>query len=612
MVQDLSAQASLGDRKSELRAKLKRELLLEIAKLSYAGTISYSILFFTVCYFEPIPVDAFLLIGFLSAVPFALCRLFIVGKILGNTEEDILQLRTPLRLSILAQVICWSIFSCHNILNNPYPSRTTLVLFVIILALAAAGSIGLIADVRLSIVFLFSLWILHTPFYLYFEDTTLLLASLTYFSYWALQVVRHNSRLKASILDRERLRLRSKELQLANTELSRAREESEKATQVAQDANAAKSQFVATISHEMRTPLHGVLGMNALLLDSGLNSEQKDYASTIRTSGEALLHLINGVLDFSKLEGDHESISPQKFRLSDHLNQVELIVKQQAHQKALNLSFHSHSDVPDIVEGDDAHLKQILLNLLSNAIKFTDAGKVELQVRVLDHSDNKVWLGFDVTDTGVGMSPEDLVSIFEPFKQLQDGTTRPAGGTGLGLSISKRLAKLMGGKLEVESVLGQGTTFSLHLPFEQTDISPLEKESDSLEIPRLNKVEGRPKKILIAEDNVTNQKILQRLLSKAGYQCDVVANGLEALQISKQGQYDLILMDCHMPEMDGYEATQKIMELLGEKAPPIVAVTANTSDDDRERCLRSGMVDFVSKPVRLALLQEVLDRQLED
>jgi PAS domain S-box-containing protein len=391
-------------------------------------------------------------------------------------------------------------------------------------------------------------------------------------------------------------------------ELLRAHDELDKARHAAEAANRAKSEFLATMSHEFRTPLNGVIGFNGLLLESSLSDEQRHYAELARQSGEALLHLINGFLDFSKIEAGRLELEPSTFSPEQEVVHALNLVQVVAKQKSLQLRRHVHATAP--VVGDAGRLRQILLNLLSNAVKFTPAGEVVVCCDEVGRDDQYVWLRFMVTDTGIGIAPEAQDRLFQPFAQAEATTTRRFGGTGLGLAISRRLAEAMGGRIGLHSTPGQGSCFWVELPFEPSS----EATPDAVVEAAVDATGTEPAqdyRVLVAEDNPVSQLMTAEMLKRLGYQVDVVGNGREAVNALLARPYDLVLMDCNMPVMDGYEATSAIRTReQGQGRIPVIAMTASALKGDRERCLAVGMDDFLSKPVRLQDLRKKLSSWL--
>jgi signal transduction histidine kinase/ActR/RegA family two-component response regulator len=371
----------------------------------------------------------------------------------------------------------------------------------------------------------------------------------------------------------------------------------------AENAAHTKSEFLANMSHEIRTPMNGIIGSIRLLLDAGVTAEQRDYLETIRLCGEALLELVDSILDVAKLEAGKLVLEQIPFDLEKLLNGTLSVIAPLATQRGLGLSRASEPDLPKVVVGDPQRIRQILLNLLSNAVKFSEHGVVTLGARRTGTNARGIELEFMVQDTGIGIPPEAQQAIFEPFTQADTSTARRYGGTGLGLAISRRLIALMDDRMNLVSEQGRGSAFRVTVTFPVArDAGPL-PASPAARIPRSN----RCLHILLAEDNAINRKVAVRLLERMGHRVDVAENGKEVLVALEGTDYDLLLMDCQMPEMDGYAATRAIRGLERHRRLPIVAMTANAMPEDRLRCLETGMDDYVSKPLSTERLYNLLE-----
>jgi PAS domain S-box-containing protein len=391
--------------------------------------------------------------------------------------------------------------------------------------------------------------------------------------------------------------LKAKErAELATKIAEEAQCKAEKAARIAEAAVKSKQQFLSNMSHEIRTPMNAIIGFTKVLLKTNFTAKQKEYLHAIKMSGDALTVLINDILDLAKVDAGKMSFEQTPFKIRSSISAMIHLFETKILEKNLLLIKIFDSDIPAVVIGDPVRLHQIFLNLVSNAVKFTNEGEISINIKLLNENEEKVTIEFSVSDTGIGISEDQLVSIFENFQQASSETSRLYGGTGLGLAIAKHLVESQGGIINVKSILGKGSTFTFSLPFlKATEQFEIEKEIKPLDN------EMGAIKVLVVEDIALNQLLMRTVLEDFGYEADIAANGIIAIEKLKINSYSIILMDLHMPEMDGFETTKYIRETMKSQIP-IIALTADVTTSDLQKCKALGMNDYVSKPLDEELL----------
>jgi len=393
----------------------------------------------------------------------------------------------------------------------------------------------------------------------------------------------------------------NKALELSNIEIGKARD-------AADAANQAKSAFVANMSHEIRTPLNAVIGVANILLEDNLTSAQRENVQMIQTSGVHLLDILQDILDFAKIEANRLELDRAGFKLRESINVVCQMFQISAREKGLTLSVDIAEDLPNNLFGDEVRVRQVLLNLVGNAIKFTSEGEVAISVECIEQTSEAAVVHFQVRDTGIGLAPEKCEQIFEAFTQADTSTTRNYGGTGLGLAISARLIEAMEGRIWVESTENEGSKFQFEVRFDIAPV-PVEEEAEPTEATESTKQSLR---ILLAEDNAFNQKVAVHVLESMGHEVSVADDGVQAMAALENADFDLLLLDIQMPEMDGFEVIERIRAMETSDAADqhlqVIALTAHTAAEDRQHCMDAGMDDYLTKPLRKEELLTALNK----
>ncbi|RMF75287.1 MAG: response regulator [Acidobacteria bacterium] len=410
---------------------------------------------------------------------------------------------------------------------------------------------------------------------------------------------------ESNVLLADAVRRRTAALEAANRDLERAKQEAERAAQV-------RSVFLRTMSHEVRTPLNGIIGMAGLLLETPLDDEQREYVAAIRQCGRTLHELVNQVLDLSRLESETVQPVSRPFAPHELVAELPVLLREPLSARPLRLEISVDPSVPQRVRGDAPRLRQVLVNIAGNAVKFTENGAVFVRLRADARRDGGLELVTEIEDTGPGIPPEVRERLFEPFYQADASLTRRHGGSGLGLAIAREIVRQLGGSIEVASEVGHGATFTVRVPVEPCGQADAARPRAAAAVRGLaRRVAASGVRVLVVEDNPINRRVVERVLARLGAEVDLAANGREAVERIGAGAYDLVLMDCEMPEMDGFEATRRIRRIedaARRRRTPIVALTAHAMPGDRERCLDAGMDDYVTKPIALDTFDRLISR----
>ncbi|MDO9039526.1 MAG: ATP-binding protein, partial [Lutibacter sp.] len=387
-------------------------------------------------------------------------------------------------------------------------------------------------------------------------------------------------------------------------ELMAAKINAEHKTQIAEDAMKAKQQFLSNMSHEIRTPMNAIIGFTKVVLKTVVNEKQKEYLNAIKTSGDSLIVLINDILDLAKVDAGKMFFEQTPFKMKESITAILQLFETKIQENNTELIIAYDPKIPKVLLGDPMRLRQIMLNLMSNAVKFTSGGKINVNVHLLKEDKKKATLEFSITDTGIGIPEDKIATIFENFQQASTGTSKIYGGTGLGLAIAKQLVESQGGHIGVKSKIDEGSTFNFIMSFQKTTKEV--KENTEIQITP-SETETKKMKVLVVEDIALNQLLMKTLLDDFGFKCEIASNGKIAIEKLQNNNYDVILMDLQMPEMDGFEATGYIRNTMKLNIP-IIALTANVTTVDLEKCKAVGMNDYISKPVEeLILYKKIVD-----
>lgn len=575
------------------RQELDRRRRLALVRANKPVTTIYLVLFGALLYLTPYGHENIRMAMFLAAlmVPLTLLRHH-MARLIEKRDANVPEWDHQLfRATCLSNAVIWSWFT-FSALTQYQTSWIGFLVVIFLSAIANSAMTVLAADVRLAAMYTIIVAASPIAWTLTSKSSAgsfIAIVTLLYTCLLILFARQRNHLILGGIRDKMRLETQA-------TELRRAKEQAEAAA-------VAKTQFLAAMSHEIRTPLSGVLGLLNLLSETRLDNHQRDLTKAIEQSGDMLLTIVNDILDYSKIGSGKLALENTPFNIREALAAVVGPMRKTCANNGVSIVFHVSPDVPGWVRGDPTRVKQVMNNLLSNAIKFTKSGSI----RILVHTPTPGRVRFAVRDTGIGISKDVQERLFDEFSQADQSTARRFGGTGLGLAICQRLVETMGGKIGLESALNQGSLFWFEVSLPEAP----PKQLPPPPAPRPEVVEKRKLTVLLAEDNPVNQRVLAHLVRKMGHEVTLAGNGLQAVEEFRKNHFDMILMDCHMPEIDGFEATRIIRSMGGERAAiPIVAVTANAFAEDRIRCLAAGMNDHVSKPVQIATLERAMLRMM--
>jgi len=543
-------------------------------------------------YHPSISIQAIIMFSALS-----LSKIFFIFFSKGDESEK--QLSFAL---IWVTALFWASCYLAELMVSDRLNQTTILLYLLLSGFAFGGSFIFYKNPVLNYGYITILLFLPAvASFIYLEEmkipfTVMLIVSLLINAFY---IRFHYANWMEFLSAKEQSEKTTLKLEKTNLQLENALQDAEMAAKI-------KSDFIATVSHEIRTPMNGVMGMSALLMETNLSKEQKEYTQMIIHSSDALLEIINDILDFSKLESGKLFLDHITFDIKNILNELYVIFSEKAANRGIDFQLIIPGDAITGFIGDPVRLRQVLTNLIGNAIKFTSRGYVKLSVKTELINPDVCEVKFKIEDTGIGIEEEKLKSIFERFTQADTSTTRKFGGTGLGLAITKELLTIMDGRIEVNSKPGMGTIFYVTIPFQMTFQHECDHENQIDDITFLLEEKTRNTRILLVEDNKINQKVVLKMLEKTLCSVDLAINGREAVERVCRQKYDLIFMDIQMPVMSGVEATVKIRSDINKEYIPIIAMTANAMKGDREKYIEAGMDDYISKPLKRDDLYKLL------